>query len=241
MPAKKPFPITTFENALSFVGNIKSSGADGSIKRLTLLDLLNMRPGSSKTRDFITHSSTYGLTRGSYNAELIRLTEDGHSALDTTNKRKQNEKHFELAISRIEPFDSVFNKFKGKSLPNPAVLKDELEAVGVAESDTDRAMSTLISNLRFLGAIKSVAGVDHVIAPEFDDLVMEDESIEDESPEQRAKTVKEAENNYNQLPSQRTPSLHIDVQVHIDSSASAEQIDQIFKSMASHLYGNRHE
>lgn len=34
-----------------------------------------------------------------------------------------------------------------------------------------------------------------------------------------------------------TPSLHIDVQVHIASDASADQIDQIFASMAKHLYG----
>lgn len=33
------------------------------------------------------------------------------------------------------------------------------------------------------------------------------------------------------------PALHIDVQVHVDSSATAEQIDQIFASMARHLYG----
>lgn len=33
------------------------------------------------------------------------------------------------------------------------------------------------------------------------------------------------------------PTLHIDVQVHVSSEASAEQIDQIFSSMAKHLYG----
>ena len=33
------------------------------------------------------------------------------------------------------------------------------------------------------------------------------------------------------------PSLHIDIQVHVSSEASAEQIDQIFDSMAKHLYG----
>jgi len=35
------------------------------------------------------------------------------------------------------------------------------------------------------------------------------------------------------------PALHIDIQIHIDSTASAEQIDQVFASMARHLYGNR--
>jgi len=33
------------------------------------------------------------------------------------------------------------------------------------------------------------------------------------------------------------PSLHVDIQVHIDPAATAEQIDQIFASMARHLYG----
>ena len=32
------------------------------------------------------------------------------------------------------------------------------------------------------------------------------------------------------------PSVHIDIQVHIDPAATAEQIDQIFASMARHLY-----
>lgn len=32
------------------------------------------------------------------------------------------------------------------------------------------------------------------------------------------------------------PSLHIDIQIHISPESSAEQVDQIFKSMAKHLY-----
>lgn len=36
-----------------------------------------------------------------------------------------------------------------------------------------------------------------------------------------------------------TPSLHIDIQVHISPDASADQIDKIFESMAKHLYGRK--
>jgi hypothetical protein len=35
------------------------------------------------------------------------------------------------------------------------------------------------------------------------------------------------------------PSVHIDIQVHIASEASVEQIDQIFASMGKHLYQRR--
>jgi len=33
------------------------------------------------------------------------------------------------------------------------------------------------------------------------------------------------------------PSLHIDIQIHISADAKPEQIDQVFASMAKHLYG----
>jgi len=36
--------------------------------------------------------------------------------------------------------------------------------------------------------------------------------------------------------SAKAPSVHIDIQIHIDANAKAEQIDQIFASMAKHLY-----
>lgn len=34
----------------------------------------------------------------------------------------------------------------------------------------------------------------------------------------------------------RTPSIHIDIQIHISADATNQQIDQIFASMAKHLY-----
>lgn len=34
-----------------------------------------------------------------------------------------------------------------------------------------------------------------------------------------------------------SPDVHIDVQIHIPATATSEQIDQIFASMAKHLYG----
>ncbi len=35
----------------------------------------------------------------------------------------------------------------------------------------------------------------------------------------------------------KSPSLHIDIQVHISPEATSEQIDKVFESMARHLYG----
>lgn len=36
-----------------------------------------------------------------------------------------------------------------------------------------------------------------------------------------------------------SPSLHIDIQIHISPEAASDQVDQIFASMAKHLYGSK--
>ena len=245
MPAKKPFPLTTFSDALSFAQGISGLGADGPIKRLTLLDQLGKRPGSSKTRDLITHSATYGLTKGSSGAEFIELTADGKVAVDGSDNARQRRKHFDLAISRIGPFRKVFDRYKGKSMPKPAFLKDALEQVGVASDDTDQAIATLQQNLEFVGAITDVSGVTHIDMPSFGSQ----RSVDDGDPDGVGKGGTQGSNANRQpddkghdksglRPPTTGPHLHIDVQVHIDSNATPELIDQIFKSMATHLYGN---
>jgi len=58
------------------------------------------------------------------------------------------------------------------------------------------------------------------------------------APRKRAAGRKSATEDGGETGRRRTePELNINLQIHIDSSASAEQIDQIFKSMAEHLYG----
>ena len=240
MPAKKPFPITTFANAFAFAQGIATLGTDEPIKRLTLLDLLGKRPNSSKTRDLITHSGAYGLTKGGYSAEFIELTGDGRVAVDDSDPVRQRRKHFELAITRIAPFNEIFERYKGKSVPANALLKDALEQVGITSTDTEKAISTLKSNMEYVGAITKVTGQPHIDVPSFDapdaPSVSAGGSEGDAAPDEA--NGKPSDRDADQSRDATSfPQLHIDVQVHIDSTASSEQIEQIFKSMATHLYG----
>ena len=55
--------------------------------------------------------------------------------------------------------------------------------------------------------------------------------------EQQGVGVKGLDTEKVQIPSSLTPSLHIDIQIHISPESSADQIDKIFESMAKHLKG----
>ena len=142
----------------------------------------------------------------------------------------------------IDPFRKIFEKYRGKSVPKSALLKDALEEAGVASGDTERAMSTLQRNLECVGAVTDVSGKPHIDMPSFDSTAATGHGG---PPSGTAKGVGASNQSRDSgsgepgsPPVNNRPQLHIDVQVHIDSSASAEQIDQIFKSMATHLYGS---
>ena len=49
-------------------------------------------------------------------------------------------------------------------------------------------------------------------------------------------TINDTPSIKNEIDKPNTPSIHIDLQIHISPEATPEQIDQIFSSMKRHLY-----
>ena len=242
--SSKPFPLLTFEESLPLAEKILEDGIDGGMRRLTLLDKLSKSPTSSATRTLITCSSKYGLTSGSYNASSLKLTDEGRAlvALDVSPERIQ--KAFDLAIARIEPFRTLYEKLKDKRLPDQKILCDELGQLGITEADRERCATIFVANVRYLDLVEDVNNVPHVRpVEEVTRLAASTEPDPDAMPPSGAEpgrsqsTVAQAPTGGEDNTQASVPSLHIDVQVHIDATASAKQIDQIFSSMARHLYG----
>ena len=240
---RKRFPLLSFEDTLVLPKGILDYGLDGNINRLTLLDKMGRSPGSSITRVLISSSSRYGLTTGSYNSPTLQVTDNGSVALGAVSRSNETiEKRFELAIRQIEPFDLLYEKLKNQRLPDAAVLKDEFVQIDVdiSESDSEKAVKVFTENLRFLGLVQEVSGKEYVKG--FEDLLKDASGMDDTAPalsevDSPMETTEPAETNGKAPAQPKRPALHVDIQVHIDPTSSAEQIDQIFASMARHLYG----
>ena len=243
----KQFPVMKFEDVLIIPKTIFEEGLDNRLLRLSLFDRLDRRPNSGTSRNLITSSSRYGLTSGGYSAEYLTLTDDGISIIGQESSLIDiQEKIFECAIKRLDVFNYLYERLKNRRLPGDDVLQSELSQLGLNQEDCVTASEVFISNARYLKIIREVGGVEHIIP--FEQLLSEfqvegtstlehttEDIIVDELPESSA-VVPPA------IPSSTDsaePSLHIDIQIHIDSTATAEQIDQIFSSMARHLYGRK--
>jgi hypothetical protein len=234
--AAKTFPLSPFEDVLKLPKTIREHGLDGTLRRITVFDRLKRSPESGLSRQLVTDSGKYSLTSGGYKAEHLRLTKEGAKVVDPQTPAQERKRlEFELAVKRIQPFNMLYERLKGKGIPAPDVLKDQLD--GVPEPDREQCARVFTENARYVGLIRHEAGKDRIM-----DVNQALEQLpaapagREPSPEP-AKPIEEAETATPAAPAE--PALHVDVNIHIDAAASAEQIDQLFASMARHLYGRQ--
>ena len=233
--------VVKFEDVLVLAKTIVKEAVGDDLRRLTLFDRLSRSPDSGPSKQLVSASARYGLTSGSSGADFITVTDDGReiatSGISTSGSRV---KAFKSAIEQFDIFHQLYEKLKGSRLPAEDVLSDEFHQLGLDTYDCDSAAGVFIANIRYVGLIHEVSGTERIIsieqileetddAPSIERVVSPIDSA-DESLDRKETTTPVTS------PVLNEPSIHIDVQIHIDSTATPEQIDQIFASMARHLY-----
>ena len=162
--SQRSFPASTFEEPLEFAKAVFRIGSGQPVKRLTLFDQLGKSPESGGSRQLIINSGKYGLTRGGVQADNIELTAEGQQAVDEqVTPREQARVRAELAITRIEPFQRLYEKFAGNKLPAHAVLIDAAKDAGIEPDHAAEAVDTFVVNLRFVGLLRTLSGAERII------------------------------------------------------------------------------
>jgi hypothetical protein len=103
------FPAVPFEEALTIANAIQKHAAGQKVRRLTLFDSLGKSAESGPSRQLITNSNKYGLSRGSYTAEYLELTPEGVLATASdVAPREQLAARFKLAVEQIPAFKALY-------------------------------------------------------------------------------------------------------------------------------------
>jgi hypothetical protein len=160
----RDYPASTFEEALVISQAIQQFAAGQKVRRLTLFDHLQKTPESGPSRQLLSNSSRYGLTKGTHTAEYIELTEDGRKATDPENSPiEQLRARFRLAIDSIAPFKVLYDRFKGNKLPAQTVMRDVLIEQGYPANEVAEGVDTFVLNAKYLGLLKPVAGAERLL------------------------------------------------------------------------------
>lgn len=160
-----PFPPVPFQSVLPLADAIQQHGAGQPTRRITIFDKLGKSPESSASRLLITNSGRYGVTKGSYKAEVIELTPLG--AVGTSPDSPAQEKaaaRFKLAVESVPAFKHLYDKNVGKRVPSPEVLQDSLSEISVPEGVRKQCADLFLENLKYLGLLRTVAGAERIVS-----------------------------------------------------------------------------
>ncbi|WP_144009642.1 hypothetical protein [Enemella evansiae] len=180
----RPFPATSFKEALFLAQAIQKHGAGQRTRRLTLFEALDRSPDSGPTRKLITSSVQYGITTGGYSAEWLDLTPTGKIASNpTAPDRARLEASLDLAIIKIPPFNAIYEKYSGSRLPTAEVLRDSAREAGVDENFIPECVETFLANARELGLVRNIGGSEHLVTVDAALEALGDAEPEDRAPE----------------------------------------------------------
>jgi hypothetical protein len=163
----RPFPASSFKEACELAEAIvQISGGAREVRRITLFDHLKRSPDSGPSRQAVTNSARYGLTVGSYKAEMLKLTDDGFTAVSPeASPRERARAQFRLAIDGTSAFKALYERFSNNKLPTQQVMKDALVAdEGFSDTDAKQAVELFIVNAREIGLLRTLSGAERILS-----------------------------------------------------------------------------
>ena len=155
----RPYPASAFHEALALGQEIMNFAAGEKVRRLTLLEKMNKSQASSSTKMMITNSNKYGITKGSYNADFLELTDKGRVIVDNLSSPKDiKTAEFELAINTIPPFKLIYTQYKDKRIPEKEIIKDFLKDSNLSIPNLDECIDTFTVNIKEIGLLRTIGG-----------------------------------------------------------------------------------
>ena len=134
---------------------------------MTLLEKMERTPTSSATQMLITNSNKYGITKGSYVAEWIELTESGRLACDpASDPRAHLSARFALAIQGVTSFQTLYQEYVSKKLPAHEVMRDFLAENGQDLQNPKECIDIFVVNVKDLWLLRPIAGVETLVSIE---------------------------------------------------------------------------
>jgi predicted nucleotide-binding protein len=178
----RPFTRNTLEEAIRFGQTIQDQNNGKPMKRIFIADHLKIKPASSNFKYLISASNQYGLTQGNEKSEYISLTPLGESIAKT--KGDDRIPFLQEACQKVPVFQKFYQRYRDAKLPTDEyankLLKDEFK---VPAEHAAECFNLIITNGRFSGIIRDVAGAPYVVFETTPVVSSEEEQQEQEEEE----------------------------------------------------------
>jgi hypothetical protein len=189
--------------------------------------------------------SLMGLSSGGYKVDQIGITPLAKRILAPTEEGDDLSAKRE-AVMNPKIMRAFYERYNNSKFPDDNIAGNVLEHLGLPKERVLSAVKILRENAQQAQLLKQVAGANYidlkVSAPSSNTVSTSattspiNNGDSPSSPPSDNSPVTQIQGFTRPTSSFSSPSLHIDLQIHISSDASFEQIDKIFESISKHLY-----
>lgn len=119
---------------------------------------MELSPGSSLFRDLASASMKYGLTKGTWRATHIALTQAGESV---TTPKSPDERAQAILAAALHPgsFDQIYQFYKGKKVPESQFfINTVIREFGIPTEHAKACEEVFRANMEFVGLLKKTNG-----------------------------------------------------------------------------------
>jgi hypothetical protein len=156
----RPFPADTLENAIKIAKAIKEFNGGNPWPPSEVANALGLGTSSSAFYYLSASARDYGLTIGTRDTEQIELNTIGRELVYATSAEMEREA-LRKAFFNVELFKSVYNYYKGSSLPELKFLQNTLESVfKIQPKYHEEFFNVYTENCRFL----DIQGIDQQLS-----------------------------------------------------------------------------
>lgn len=231
MSVKSLFPPAPIAEARQIAETIAQKGAGQPMRRLDVFQILGKSADSGPSRNLVSSSSGFGLTTGGYKAEILSLTDLGKRlGID------RDESAMVDAVLGVDIFGKFFETYKEKALPADVAGKSFLASAGIPLDRVAACWELALMNGRDAGLLREMAGAERVLTREHAIELLGGEREAGTASASTRTAQDDGKGGSKGKPTGRsTPSININLEIHLPSDATPEVYEAIFSSMRKHL------
>lgn len=148
---ERPYPRRTIDKALKIANAIKEKNGGNPWGPNEVANAINLGARGNEFFYLAQASREFGITEGSRDAALIKLTKLGHDLVYAPNQDEE-EKLKKQAFLKVPLFNSVLEYYKSSDLPEMKYLANTLTAQFKLSPETHEEFSDLFAqNCKYLG------------------------------------------------------------------------------------------
>lgn len=153
--SQSDMPRATLREAVTLAEALRDNFAGKGASGIDLAQAVHRSPTSSSWRILTGAAVAYGLTDAAYNASSISLTPLGRQIVSPTMEGTDYAGKVSAGL-RPSILKSFFEKYNGNKLPKEEIAKNVLHSFGVPQDRTAEALSIVLNNAEYIGAITRV-------------------------------------------------------------------------------------